>query len=230
MRPEKTAACAAAIQAGDVTRLKELLDENPGLANATSDGKRTMLHVATDWPGHFPNVGESIRLLIARGADTSAKIFGQNHAETPLHWAASSNDVEAIDALLDGGADIEATGAVIGGGTALADAVGFANFRAARRLVERGARTELWQSAALGLMDRVEKLFAAHPEPDAEEITNAFWNACAGGQRAMAEYLLARGADLNWVGHAGSTPLDVARRNGAVEVVEWLQARGARPA
>jgi ketosteroid isomerase-like protein len=32
----------------------------------------------------------------------------------PLHWAASSDDVEALDALLDAGADIEADGAVIG--------------------------------------------------------------------------------------------------------------------
>lgn len=228
MSAGKIADCVAAIQAGNVARLKGLLDEHPGLTNTTAVGQRTMLHVATDWPGHFPNVVESIRLLIARGAEVNARVQGMNHSETPLHWAASSNDVEAIDALLDGGADIEATGAVIGGGTPMADAVGFANFRAARRLVERGAKTELWQAAGLGLADRVEEFFAAMPLPDGDETTNAFWNACAGGQRAMAEYLLARGADMNWVGHAGSTPLDVARRNGAREVAEWLEGKGAR--
>ncbi len=179
-----------AIQAGDVGRLKDMLEEDPALANATADGKRTMLRTATDWP-------------------------------------ASSDDVEAIDALLDGGADIEATGAVIDDGTAMADAVVFTCFRAARRLVERGAQTNLWQSAALGLRNRVERFFAATPGPSADEVTNAFWHACRSGQRAMAEWLLARGADLNWVGHDGMTPLDAARRNGAVEVVEWLEGRGA---
>jgi ankyrin repeat protein len=29
----------------------------------------------------------------------------------PLHWAASSDDVEAVDALVERGADIEASGA-----------------------------------------------------------------------------------------------------------------------
>jgi uncharacterized protein len=50
----------------------------------------------------------------------------------------SSGDVAVLDALLDEGAEIEAIGAVLGGGTALADACGFGNWAAARRLVERG--------------------------------------------------------------------------------------------
>ena len=215
-------------QNGRTARLKELLDENPSLANAMADDKRSMMHITSDWPGHFPNVGESIRLLIAHGAEPSPGIKGSNHKETPLHWAASSDDVEAIDALLDGGADIEAEGAVIGGGTAMADAVAFACFRAARRLLERGAKTNLWQSAALGLSQRVELYFAASPEPGAAEVTNAFWNACRGGQHAMAEWLLQRGANLNWVGYGGMTPLDAARRSGCRELIEWLELRGAR--
>ena len=58
------------------------------------------------------------------GADVNARFTGP-HTETPLHWAASSDDVEALDALLDAGADIEGDGAVIGGGTPIADAVAF---------------------------------------------------------------------------------------------------------
>ena len=61
-------------------------------------------------------------------------------SETPLHWAASSNDVVAIDALLDLGADIEATVEIVRGGAPFSDAVVFANWEAARRIVERGAR------------------------------------------------------------------------------------------
>jgi ankyrin repeat protein len=45
-------------------------------------------------------------MLIQAGADPNAPVEGSWHSETPLHWAASSDDVEALDALLDTGAGI----------------------------------------------------------------------------------------------------------------------------
>ena len=218
-----------AISKGDTKALKRLLSQNSNLANTRIDGQRTLLHVATDWPGNFPNSSESIATLVAAGADVDAKFSGQ-HSETPLHWAASTNDVRAIDVLLDNGANIEAGGSVIGGGTAMSDAVAFGQWKAARRLVERGARTTLWQAAALGLMDRVDDYFKAVPPPTADEVTNAFWCACHGGQMPAAEYLLSRGADLNWVGYDKRSPLDAANRSGAAPLVQWLRDRGAKSA
>jgi uncharacterized protein len=225
-----------AIHAGDVDRLKGLLADNPGLASArlgTDDPNgmtRTLLHVATDWPGHFPNVAATIAALIAAGADVNARFSGP-HTETPLHWAASSDDVDALDTLIDAGADVEAPGAVIAGGTPLSDATAFGQWNAARRLVERGARTPLREAAALGLMDRVERYCTNDPRPASAELTQALWFACHGGQKNAAEYLLERGADLNWIsGWDGLTPLDAARRSEAHELVEWLQRRGARTA
>lgn len=226
---ERARAAVGAISSGDTQALKRLLRQNSSLANTRIDDKRTLLHVATDWPGHFPNNAETIAELVASGADVNAEFAGR-HSETPLHWAASSDDVGVIDVLLDHGANIEARGSVIDGGTPMADAVAFGQWQAARRLVERGARTTLWQAAALGLMDRVDEYFTAVPPPTQGEITNAFWCACHGGQRPVAEYLLGRGADLNWVGHDGLTPLDAATRSGASELVEWLRSRNARSA
>ena len=110
----------------------------------------------------------------------------------------------------------------------MSDAVAFGQWQAARRLVERGARTTLWQAAALGLIDRVDEYFKAVPPPTPDEITNAFWCACHGGQRAAAEYLLDRGADLNWVGYDKLSPLDAANRSGAAALVQWLRGRGAK--
>ena len=144
---------------------------------------RSLLHVATDWPGHYPNGAAVVRALVAAGGDVNARFVGP-HSETPLHWAASSDDVDVLDALLDAGADIEAPGAVIGGGPPLADAAAFAQWRAARRLVERGARTELWQEAALGLTDRLAVRCDAAAPPAAQDVTHGLWSACHGGQLA----------------------------------------------
>jgi hypothetical protein len=229
-------AVVEAIHSGDVPTLKRLLRENPGLATARlgdddPEGmSRTLLHVATDWPGHFPNGAATIAALVEGGADVNARFRGP-HAETPLHWAASSNDVEVLDALLDGGADIEADGGVIGGGTPLADARAFGQWRAARRLVERGAQTTLQDAATLGLMDRLDGYFKSETPPSPDEISRAFWGACHGGQRSAAEYLLDRCADLNWIPPwEALTPLDAAERSDAHELVEWLRKRGAKSA
>ena len=223
------AAAVHAIHCGDVELLKQLLNQNAELLRAKIDGQRTLLHVATDWPGHFPNNAATVAALADWGADVNAAFTGR-HSETPLHWAASSNDVAVVDALLDHGADIEAVGGIIGNGTSLADAVAFGQWQAARRLVERGARTTLWQAAALGLIDRVREYFTRDPVPTKDEVTNAFWCACHGGQQATAEYLLERGAGLNWVGYDNLSPLGAAKRSGAKELVEWLHQRGATSA
>jgi ankyrin repeat protein len=228
-------AVVEAIHAGDIENLKRLLNENPGLAAARigddrpGEMSRTLLHVATDWPGHFPDGVQTVAVLVAAGAEVNARFSGP-HTETPLHWAASSDDVEVLDALLDAGADIEAPGAVIAGGPPLADAVAFAQWKAARRLVERGAKTAFGDAAALGLLDQIERGFANGP-PAREEINDAFWLASHGGQRRTAEYLLDRGAELNWLpGWEKLTPLDAARRNGFDELAEWLHRKGARAA
>ena len=228
-------ATVTAIHQGDVATLSQLLADTPGLATVRlgdddPDGmSRTLLHVATDWPGHFPNGAETVATLVAAGSDVNGRFHGP-HQETPLHWAASSDDVEVLDALIDAGADFEADGGVIGGGTPLADARAFGQWRAAHRLVERGAKTTLMDAATLGLMERVEQHFAAE-WPAGHDINRAFWGACHGGQRLCAEYLLQRGAELDWVPPWEKlTPLDAAQRSNAVELVRWLRKRGAKSA
>ena len=225
---------AEAIRAGNVGALERLLADHGDLAAAwfvdpRSGDERSALHVVTDWPGHFPNGRAVVARLVAAGADVDAA-FGGAHAERPLHWAASSDDVEVLDALVEAGADIEVPGSVINGGGPLADAVAFGQWRAARRLVEFGARVNLWQAAALGLADRLERLLETDPPPAHDEITNSFWCACHGGQRATAERLLERGADIDWIGHDGLTPLDTAVRSDAHELADWLRSQGAHSA
>lgn len=226
-------AVSRAIHAGEVETLRGLLVEHSWLATARlgtddADGmSRSLLHVATDWPGHYPNVADSIAALVAAGADVGARFYGP-HEETPLHWAASNDDVAALDALLDAGADIEAQGAVLGGGSPLADATGFKQWQVANRLVARGAQVELIQAAMLGLLERVRACCDEPNGPEAEEITEAFWGACHGGRLHCAQYLLARSAELDWIPPwENRTPLDAALRDEAHGLVRWLRERGA---
>ncbi|HEX5192295.1 MAG TPA: ankyrin repeat domain-containing protein [Solirubrobacteraceae bacterium] len=105
-------ALVEAIHGGDVDSLRKLLGEHPGLAAARivdPNGGSATLHAATDWPGFFPNGREIVRILIAAGADPDAAIDGSWHAETALHWTASSDDVEVARALIDGGAGLNGT-------------------------------------------------------------------------------------------------------------------------
>ena len=95
--------------------------------------------------------------------------------------------------------------------------------------MERGARTSLWQAAALGLVDRVQQQLA-ETSPGREELDNALWCAAHGGQRATAELLLARGADPAWLGHDGLTAATAAERAGAHELATWLREQAGADA
>lgn len=231
---------AEVIRSGDVAGLTELLAVTPTLAASRIVGSangvveaRSLLHVLTDWPGRVRHGAAIVRLLVDAGADVDARFAG-SHRETPLHWAASSDDVEIIDALIAAGADIEADGAVIAGGTALDDAVAFAQWQAARRLVELGAQPALWHAAALGRIADVVGHFEGRPlagrypwgaeaTPPPRDLDVAFWCACHGGQLTAAAYLLGRGADRHWVAPwDGTTPLSTATRSGAMDVVDFL--------
>lgn len=225
-------ALVQAIRTGDLAALQGLLHEHPNLASARiqAAGLRTPLHVVTDWPGYFPNAPIVVRMLIAAGADPNARNPGKSFSETPLHWAASSDDVDVASALIDGGADLEAPDGSIG--TPLGNAIGYACWHVARVLVARGAKVDaLWHAAALGMTTRLEELLTERHALELEELSQAFWHACAGGQRRAAEYLLIRGADLNWVpAYAKRTPLDAAsgletRRE---TLISWLRSQGAR--
>jgi ankyrin repeat protein len=224
-------AAVTAIRAGDLPMLQRLLGEQPGLATARIHGSRTPLHVVADWPGYYPHGPAMVRILIDAGADPNARTDGRASAETPLHWAASTDDVEVAAALMDAGADIEAPAGSIG--TPLDNAVGYGCWHVARRLVERGARVDkLWHAAALGLTARVQELVTASPAPSPGEISDAFWQACHGGQLRAAEHLLRSGADINAIpGYAQQTALDIAAGPDTRReiLVTGLGEQGAQP-
>jgi len=223
-----------AVHAGDVEAIKRLLRDDPALASARIFGKDggsgTPLHIVTDWPGYFPNGPEIAWLLIGAGADLDARTGGADDSapgETPLHYAASSDDADVAEVLIDGGADIEAPDGSIG--SPLDNAIGYGCWHVARLLVARGAWVDkAWHAAALGMLGRLDEVLG--DDPPAEIVSQAFWHACAGGQRRAAEYLLGRGADLGWEpDYAQGTPLDTASGLSTRQenVITWLRGLGA---
>jgi hypothetical protein len=98
-----------AIHAGDLDGLRRLLAERPELASVHVIGRkgleggwRTPLHAATDWPGYFPAAPATVAVLLQAGADPNADCGG-DRPETPLHWAASTDDVDVAAVLIEGG-------------------------------------------------------------------------------------------------------------------------------
>ena len=89
----------AVVQRGDLAQLETLLADHPWLATARfgdADCHRTLLHAATDWPGHYPNCPAVVARVVRAGADVNAHSRFDHHTETPLHWAASSGDVATL--------------------------------------------------------------------------------------------------------------------------------------
>ena len=221
-------ALAAAIRGGDEESLVRLLSERAELATVRLVDRigigRTLLHVVTDWPGYFPNGPRAVEVLLAAGADPDAVTSGGRHPETPLHWAASSDDLEVAEALIEGGASIDVPGGSIG--TPVENAVGYGCWHVARLLVARGARVDtLWVAAGLGLLPLVRRHVEQTSPPDRRDIDHAFWQACHGGQLRVAAYLFDHGADVSAVpAHNTARPVEIAAtpdtRRG--QLIDWL--------
>jgi uncharacterized protein len=119
---------------GDVDRLRTLLDEDRSLVNAWSGDGFTPLHF-TVFFGH----PEAARLLIERGADLEARSTNREFAldASPLHSAVAARERDAIEVLLDAGADVNAVQHE--GYTPLLEAAQSGESEIVELLLERGA-------------------------------------------------------------------------------------------
>jgi hypothetical protein len=96
--------------------------------------------------------------------------------------------------------------------------------------MQEPAKGPLRRCRSCGRMTEPVSDFLASTPRTTDEITEAFWQACNGGQRRLAQVLLAQAADIN--GHPDYTeqsPLQAAEsadtRRGVL--ADWLREQGA---
>src|SRR5262249_51581489 len=148
------------------------LGEHPGLVPGVG-----VLGIAAPDPRRREgalNPGTTKMVLSREAAPDGLRLGKDDPVAVALVEAIQTRDLESLEATGPGsarprigenrgrqgrgGADIEASGASIAGGTPLDDAVGYRCWQVARLLVERGAQVNrLWHAAALGMMSRVEE-------------------------------------------------------------------------
>lgn len=147
-----------AIHHGDVDGLRRLLARDPFLAvdpvSSCFDNDSALgylgvarFHGLTD----HGRTGEIAQLLLDAGGAPDGP---EQAAEPPLVTAASYDEVDMVRALIDAGADLEATGFAVPGGTALSHAVAFGNIEVVDLLAAADAKVHnIVEAAGVGNLD-----------------------------------------------------------------------------
>jgi len=233
-------AAADAIVSGDITTLRQLLAEHPGLVRerSTRDHRSTLLHYVSangveDFRQKTPqNIVEITKLLLDAGADVDAESDAYGGGCTPLGLVATSVHPEQagvqialLQTLLGRGASVDRPSA--GGNKQTVVHACFANGQpeAARFLADLGAPLDVESAAALGRLDALRSYF--EQTTDQRRIQTAFLYACGYGSLAAAESLLDRGVDIAARDGEGRTGLHWASWKPHVDVIRLLLERGA---
>lgn len=195
----------------------------PGQRNSSTDASALLFRAI--WDGD----AEKVDSLIDDIGDVNVRDEAGN---TPLHVAAISKSTspEVITLLFEHGADPDIKN---GKGLTPADlAMQYLRHEVTALLVKKGAAVSSLQMAAyLGQEDRVEAFVErgmAVDDRDDVGRTALFYAACA-GYDALAERLIARGADVHAAqGNSHQTALHGAAICGHASTTQLLLDRGAR--
>ena len=224
----------SAAEAGDVGRVRALLDADPALVHRSDRAGGTPLHRAV-----IGQSGTVAELLLDRGADIHA-VHGAGLGSSSGY---APENVQAIDLAIWGGPPTLRPSPW----RMLVDCVRWlisrraperrrpSDVETARKLLARGAACDLTIAAALGDIDRVRAILDADPARISETRPNERRPLSAAvefGHERIVRLLLERGADPTWPDADGSTrgaALHAAARAGNRALVELLLAHGADP-
>lgn len=199
-----------------------------------------VLYMACQTYGEKINM-DMLKLLLDAGANVNAM---DNLKETALYEAAENGDIDAVRLLLDYGADVN-----LGRETPLIAALydGGENTQAkaiVQLLIDNGAdvhrRTDigLWSTVMLAAVNHPECLqllidagadinYVCRGITDHYGDTALLWAAEEGITKSV-KILLANGADIHAKNKKGRTALDLAMTEQHTEIVQLLQAAGAK--
>ncbi len=210
---------------GNLSKVKELLDEDPSLISMRDAKDLTPLHVAAS-----RGQDKVAQLLLDRGADVNGP--SEDDQWTPLVFATCRGHLEAVKVLVEHGAGVTA---------ADGNPIHFSGQRKhkdiCRFLVQHGAVDDLVDSDD----DDVVQLFRAAYSYDPETVEQVLerreelvdykdkngrtplHEACTHGDTKTVRVLLQFGADVNVKDRAEQTPLDRAashRQHAVTKILE----------
>ena len=212
-----------AIKAGTVDEVRQLVEQNPSLKQARDASGASAILVAA-----YNMKPDVVSALIELGAPVDifeASVLGKvdriqeilkssparvsEHAPdgfTPVALAAFFGQPAAVNALIAAGADVNA---------------------AAKNGLKVAA---LHAAVAGGKLEIVKTVLEAGGDPNAQQQAGfrAIHEAGIKANRALAELLIAHGADPSLPNDAGTTAMDLAREKGHAEFADWLATQ--RPA
>lgn len=233
------------IEEKDAEALEKILQANPEVINQVDDDVTLLHHAAASGDLSI------LEVLLENGALPDGN---PDCSATPLHWAASLNQKEVCQELVEFGASLEATDALGEGGTPLVQALFYGHFETADYLAEKLVTPEnLRVAAGLGDLDMMSQFFdeesnltedagryrewyRANEEFPERPTTNnpqeildeALCYACFNDRYEAAMYLLERGANPN-AKPFYATALHFAVAKDDIKLVDMLLEAGADP-
>jgi ankyrin repeat protein len=215
-----------AAERGDVAKVRQLLSTDSTLVNARGAHNKTPLHWAAE-----KNYRELAELLVAAHADLNAEV---TWGMTPLQWAANMGSRDVAEVLLAHGARPQLN-MWCAAGLGMLDVV--ESFWDSANTLKPGAgqtrsrdlTPQSGKSGHPGDPGLGNGKWGKMPPPESyhELVSEAFYIAGRNGHVDVAQFLLAKGADINCRGFFGAPGLHWAAINGHKPMVEFLLAHGA---